>query len=177
VRRRYPLLRLAKDERAIYTVEFAFLAPVLLLLLMGFFDLAHRGYAMAVLQGAVQKAGRDATLESGQTGTSSRLSYTDFSNVGDPEVFKDRIPLNGKYDAGECFEDVNGNGRWDADLGKAGQGSAQDAVLYKMEVTYPRLLPLASMLGWTANQKVSASTVLRNQPYGDQKIPSVTKCP
>ena len=91
-------------------------------------------------------------------------------------MFKDKPAYNGKYDAGECFEDVNGNGQWDADLGKAGQGAAQDAVLYKMEVTYPRLLPLAPLLGWTANQKVSASTVLRNQPYGDQQIPSVTKC-
>lgn len=190
--------RLRGDERGITVVEFALVAPVLLLMLMGFFDLGHRAYSQAMLQGSLQKAARDSTLESGLTSTtaidnevkaqvkhlvgsaatftSKRLSYTNFSQVGDPEVFKDKAPLNNKYDAGECFEDLNGNGKWDSDLGKSGQGGARDAVLYRMTVNYPRLLPMATMLGWSANQTISATTVLRNQPYGDQSIPVVTKC-
>jgi hypothetical protein len=166
---------------------------------MGFFDLAHRTYATAVLQGALQKAGRDSTLETGGANTAAidtavknqvfkitgtkaqfasvRQSYTDFTNVGTPEVFKDKAPLNGKYDAGECFEDLNGNGQWDADVGKNGQGSAQDAVVYKVTITYDRVFPMAKLLGWNPKQVITSSTVLRNQPYGDQTIPSVAKCP
>jgi Flp pilus assembly protein TadG len=187
------------NDRGVTATEFALLAPVFVLMIMGFFDLAHREYATAILQGALQKAGRDSTLETGMTSsatidaavkaqvkkvvgatatyTSGRLAYSDFSLVGDAEAYTDKAPLNGKYDVGECYQDANGNNQWDADLGKAGQGGAQDVVLYRMTISYPRLFPMAKLLGWSANQTITASTVLRNQPYGDQVItPSVLKC-
>ena len=191
------LLRLGGDDKGITIVEFGIVAPVMLLMMLGFFDLAHTAYARSVLQGAMQMAARNSTLESGLTSqtsidnyvknqvklvvgsaatfTSSRLSYTDFSSVGTPERYVDTNG-NGKYDAGECFEDVNGNGQWDADLGKTGQGGADDAVLYTMTVSYKRMFPMAGMLGWSANQTITASTVLRNQPYGSQATPSYARC-
>jgi len=196
VSRRRTTLR--RDRSGVAAVEFAILAPVLFLMLMGFFDLAHAEYARSVLQGAMQMAARNSTLESGLTSTttidnyvkdqvkgivgaqatfsSTRLSYADFNSVGKAENFVDKPPLNGQYDVGECFEDVNGNGQWDADLGKSGQGGAQDAVLYTMTVTYKRMFPMAKMLGWSANQTISATTVLRNQPYGNQQMPVYAKC-
>jgi len=188
-----------QDDRGVTAVEFALLAPVFVLMIMGFFDLAHRTYATAILQGALQKAGRDSTLETGTskandiddavkaqvkkvvganaTYTSARLAYADFSAVGDPEPYTDKAPLNGRYDVGECYQDVNGNAKWDADLGKAGQGGAQDVVLYRMTVSYTRVFPMAKILGWSTNQSITASTVLRNQPYGDQAAtPSTLIC-
>jgi Flp pilus assembly pilin Flp len=186
-------------ERGATMVEFALVAPVLILMIMGVFDLAHQYYATAVLQGAMQKAARDSTLETGSdraaaldayvsrnvrtiTGANSvftpqRLNYANFSDVGDPENFTDAPPLNAKYDLGECYEDLNGNGKWDSDLGKAGQGGAQDAVLYRMTVTYPRLFPLSSLIGLSENQTIVANTVLRNQPFGDQAVRTVVSCP
>ena len=188
---------ICRDERGVTIIEFAIVAPVMLLMLMGFFDLAHTAYARSVLQGAMQMAARNSTLESGLTSqtaiddyvknqvkvitgsnatfVSTRLSYTDFTSVGKPENFTDTNG-NGQYDVGECFEDVNGNGQWDSDLGKTGQGGADDAVLYTMSVTYKRMFPMATMLGWSANQTITASTVLRNQPYGSQSTPAYTKC-
>src|SRR3954463_7205231 len=176
---------LTRDERGVTVVEFAIVAPVMLLMLMGFFDLAHTEYPRSVLQGAMQMAARNSTLESGLTSQSSidtyvtnqvtsvvgagatftptRLSYSDFSQVGIAERYNDTNG-NGKWDVGECFEDVNGNGQWDADIGKSGQGGANDAVLYTMTVSYKRMFPMAKMLGWPSNQTISASTVLRNQP-------------
>lgn len=193
------LSKLGGDTRGATLVEFAIVAPVMLLMLMGFFDLAHQAYAKSVLSGVVQKAGRDATLESGPgaaaaldaevssqirrvagdnaTVTPSRASYRDFRGIGTPEQFTDAgSPGNNRYDAGECFVDTNGNGIWDADIGRSGQGGAQDAVLYKVTVSYPRLFPMAGMLGWSANQQIVASTVLRNQPYADQVTPAVVGC-
>lgn len=194
------LRSIAADERGITLVEFGLVAPVMLLMMMGFFDLAHQAYASSILQGAMQQAARDSTLESGSATTqsalidafveervrdvtgdeatfsSTRLSYYDFGSVGRPENFVDAAPLNGTYDPGECFEDVNGNGTWDADLGKSGQGGAQDAVLYRMTVTYPRLFPMAGLLGWSNEQVISATTVLRNQPYGAQTKPVFAIC-
>jgi Flp pilus assembly protein TadG len=191
------LARLGRDDSGVTVIEFAIVAPVMLLMLFGFFDLAHTAYARSVLQGAMQMAARNSTLESGLTSqtaidqyvtdqvksvvgsgatfTSTRKSYADFSSVGTPENYTDTNG-NHQYDPGECFEDVNGNGQWDSDLGKAGQGGADDAVLYTMTVSYKRLFPMATMIGWSANQSISASTVLRNQPYGAQATPVYAKC-
>jgi Flp pilus assembly protein TadG len=192
-----PSSRLARDESGVTVIEFAIVAPVMLLMLMGFFDLAHTEYARSVLQGAMQMAARNSTLESGLTSqaaidsyvtnqvksvvgtgatfTSTRLSYSDFSSVGKPENYTDSNG-NGQYDVGECFEDVNGNGQWDSDLGKSGQGGADDAVLYTMTVSYKRMFPMATMVGWPARQTIVASTVLRNQPYSGQSMPVYAKC-
>lgn len=180
---------LARDESGATIIEFGIVAPVMLLMLMGFFDLAHTEYARSVLQGAMQIAARNSTLESNSnsqtsvddyvknqvksvvgtnaTFTVSRLSYVDFTNVGKAEPYTDTNG-NGQYDRGECFEDDNRNGVWDSDMGKTGQGGADDAVLYTMTVSYHRMFPMAGLLGWPANQTISASTVLRNQPYSAQ---------
>lgn len=192
---------LRRDDRGATLVEFAFVAPIMMLMLCGTFDLAQQAYARTILEGTVEKAGRDAMLEngaatvsepafdqaivtkvkrvtgSGATYDAQRLSYSDFSKVSQPERFVDRAPLNNRYDSGECFEDENGNGAWDADMGRAGQGGAQDVVLYRMTVTYPRLFPMAGLLGWSRNQSIMATTVLRNQPFRNQSRPPVTRCP
>jgi Flp pilus assembly protein TadG len=192
-----PVSGLASDARGVTVIEFAIVAPVMLLMLLGFFDLAHTQYSRSVLQGAMQMAARNSTLESGLTSsaaidayvknqvknvvgpnatfTSTRLSYADFASVGKAEKYTD-TNTNGQYDVGECFEDVNGNGQWDADLGKSGQGGADDAVLYSMTVSYKRMFPMATMIGWTSNQSITASTVLRNQPYSAQSTPVYAKC-
>lgn len=185
------------DESGVTIIEFGIVAPVMLLMLMGFFDLAHTEYARSILQGAMQMAARNSTLESGSTSqaaidayvqnqvksvvgsaatfTVTRESYADFTSVGKAERYTDANG-NGQHDAGECFEDVNGNGTWDADMGKSGQGGADDAVLYTMTVSYNRMFPMAKMLGWAPKQTISASTVLRNQPYGAQQTPVYAKC-
>ena len=67
--------RLRADRRGISTVEFALLFPVLALMLMGFFDVAHQAYVRAVLQGAIQQAGRNSTLE---TGSASSTAIDDY---------------------------------------------------------------------------------------------------
>jgi Flp pilus assembly protein TadG len=192
------LRSLRQDGRGIAAVEFALLAPVMMLMLMGFFDLAHQAYTRSIMQGAMQQAGRNSTLESGSSSSTAidnyvksqvkkvtgsgatfvavRKSYVDFESVGNAEKYVDKTPFNNKYDIGECYEDVNGNGQWDADLGKTGQGGAEDAVLYTMTVTYKRLFPMPKLVGWSTNQVVTASTVLRNQPYGDQVAPVYAKC-
>lgn len=100
------------------------------------------------------------------TYTSSRKSYESFTKVA-PEPFTDTNG-NGVRDIGECFDDINGNGTWDADPGVTGQGNASDVTLYTMTVTYPRLFPMPALLGWSSNATLSATTLLKNQPYASQ---------
>lgn len=171
-------------------VEFAIVAPVFLLFLFGAFEFGHAIYVEAVVQGAVQDAGRDAGLESGSKSLSSiddyvyeqvkhiapagvivtsRRNYATFSDVGKPEDFNDAND-NGSYDDDECFTDVNDNGHWDVDRSKDGLGGADDVVAYTATVTYDRIVPLWHMMGWNKRNSVSASTVLRNQPFADQAV-------
>lgn len=186
--RRPILKRFAADTSGLTVIEFALIAPTLLVLMMGTFDLGFRTYATSVLQGEVQKAARDATLETGSTAgtalntrvqdqvsriisngtwTFARRSYSSFTRAGQAENFTDTNG-NGSRDAGECYQDENGNSNWDADVGLNGQGTSDDIVMYTASVTYPRLFPMYGLLGWTQNETISASTTLRNQPYGTQ---------
>ena len=187
------IARLAADRRGAALIEFVLIAPVMLLLLMGLFDLCYRSYAQSILNGAVQSAGRRATLEGNASGTStaaidsavvaqvrviarnvrwesSRKFYQTFGNVR-AEPFDDSNH-NGQYDIGECFSDVNGNRRWDANPGRDGQGGANDITLYTMSITYPRLFPLHGLMGLSADQTITAQTLLKNQPYGAQSANS-----
>jgi len=177
--------RLGRDEGGIAVVEFALTAPLFLLLIMGIFDFSWQMYANQVLQGAVSKAARDATLEANAADQSAldagvrervlnvfphaqvsftRLAYNSYDEVGDPESFND-TNKNGEYDPGECFEDVNGNGSWDADRGMTGNGGAEDVVLYTASMRIMRVLPVWRMLGQSQVVTLKSTTVLRNQPY------------
>jgi len=181
---------LRRDNRGVTAVEFAVVSPVMLLMLMGLSDVAYQVWARAMLNGAVQQAGRNSALETGvnqqtaidnavkatvqdisprATFTFQRRNYSDFASVNRPEDFTDSNG-NGYYNAGECFSDVNGNRTWDADRGVSGQGGADDVTEYTVTATYPRLFPMAGLLGWSTNQTITAKTVLKNQPYDDQSV-------
>ena len=62
--------RLARDRSGAALVEFAFVAPVMILLMMGLGDMLYQLYAKSLLNGAVQKAARDSAIQGGaqQTG-------------------------------------------------------------------------------------------------------------
>lgn len=188
--------RLAADRRGATIVEFAIIAPVMMLLIMGLCDICYQGYVQAVLTGALQKAGRDSTIQGNDAAaattaidgkvmtavrsiaraasyTSSRKSYSKFGDVA-PERFDDNNNNNSYDAASECFYDINGNGIWDADPGATGQGGASDVVVYSITVTYPRLFPLAGLAGWPNTQSVSSTTILKNQPYKLQASGSAT---
>lgn len=180
--------RLRGDRKGTTAIEFALIAPVMLLGMMGVFDLGYTMYTSAILQGAIQKTARDSTIEGAADKTASldarvkdvvadiapkarlaykRTNYTNFSDVREPEDFDD-VDGNGTCDGGEPFEDVNGNGNWDQDRGADGLGGARDAVLYEVTVTYPRPFPFAKLLGQSGYFTLTAATVLRNQPFGLQ---------
>lgn len=193
------LRRLIRDERGATIVEFAMVAPVMGLVLLGAFDVAHTLYTRAVLQGIVQKVARDATLESGleasqqtildnrvkaqasalannSTVTITRKFYRTFSSAAAAryEPWTDTNG-NGTCNNGEPYEDTNNNLRWDS-AGNTGQGGAKDAVVYTVSMSYPRFFPIYRMVGGSNTTVVTATTVLRNQPYGDQATPTVRNC-
>lgn len=184
------------DRNGITLVEFALVAPVLIVMVMGVFDIAHTQYTSALLHGAMQKAGRDLTLENAgsQKGNVEArvrervsilmpagaeiefvpLSHYDFADIGEPEEILGDDPFgapgHGVCEASknERYIDANENGRWDSDRGKEGVGGARDAVLYTAIVEYPRMFPMYGLIGLPKNVRLEASTVLRNQPFDKQ---------
>jgi Flp pilus assembly protein TadG len=186
------LLRLINDRAGSAVVEFALIAPVLLIVLMGVFDIGYNMWATTMLQGSLQQAARASTIEGAQNQITSidaiisnsvhrvvpeasvtfaRKSYTNFSDVGTPEDYTDSNKDNA-CDNNEPYEDSNGNGTWDSDRGKIGNGGARDAVLYTVTMTYPRAFPLIELIGVPATVSTAATTVLRNQPFKKQEVSS-----
>lgn len=187
--------QLGRDRKGTTAIEFTLLTPILLMSVLGLSEVGYQAYVSSVLEGALNEAGRNSTLEdAAQEGridaidarveeqvkavapnarfASERKAYASFAEVGKPEPFND-LNKDGVRDPGECYEDLNGNGAFDMDRGRMGQGGADDIVNYTMTVTYPRLLPVTKIFGWSDEGSVSATTVLRNQPYGNQAIPQV----
>ena len=179
---------LARDTRGAAAIEFAMCAPLLLIGMMGVFDMGHNMYAASIIQGAVQKAARDSTIEGAEDRSDeldarvtrmiheiapgaqiefTRTSYASFSDVGQPEDWND-VNGNGTCDDGEPYEDANRSGSWEANMGKTGFGGARDAVLYEVDVTYTRVFPISRLIGADPEFRTTARTVLRNQPYAAQ---------
>lgn len=200
LRRAASKCRLIRDERGATIVEFAMVAPIMGLALLGAFDVAHTLYMRGVLQGVVQKTARDSTLETGlestqqatldarvraqvealasnATTTITRSYYRTFSNAAaarfEPWTDTDG---NGTCNGGEPYEDTNNNSSWDSAGGNSGQGGAKDAVIYTVRVSYPRAFPIYNFVGGSNTTVITATTVLRNQPYGDQAVPTVRNC-
>jgi Flp pilus assembly protein TadG len=181
------LLQLWRDASAGAAVEFAFVAPVMLLFVIGIVEVAMVLFTWALLEGGVREAARYGitgyTL-AGQTReqlmraivgkytvgmvdmskvTVTSLTYKSFANIGQPEPFND-ANHNGTRDAGETYTDVNGNGKWDADMGASGAGGPGDVVVYTVSYNWPL------MTGYLAQQMglyipLSASYAVRNEPW------------
>lgn len=194
---RRALRSLRRDRRGISAVEFGLVVPVLLLALLGLLDLGYNMYTAAILEGSIQAAARNSTLEDATTNvaaidakvtsavrdiaplatiTFKRTAYKSFSSQGKAEDYTD-TNKNGRCDMGEPFEDVNENGTWDQDRGKAGLGSARDIVVYLVTVTYPRPFPVNGLLGGSPTYTMESRSVLANQPWENvPKSPPIGQC-
>jgi hypothetical protein len=191
--------KLLKREDGATLTEFGLVAPIFIMMIMGVFDMAHSQYTRGMMNGAMQAAGRDLTLESAgsqQTAIDQRvidrvknvipdnaeirlekLSHFEFRDIGEAEEFDDEDG-DGICNNNEVFEDANDNGQWDSNRGEEGIGGARDAVLYTAVVSYDRLFPMYGLAGMPQRVTLRASTVLRNQPYDEQDITvQIGNCP
>lgn len=187
------ITKFSSNEDGVSILEFALIAPVVMAMMLGTLDIGHSLFVRATLDGAVQDAARSSSLEGATSETQqdlidervastirelapdakvtvSRRYYKTFSTaaLARAEDVIEQSPGNLKCDRGESFMDANGNGVWDADGGSDGQGGARDIVIITFKVSYPRLFPMAALLGWSANVEMQSESILANQPYGDQ---------
>lgn len=179
------LRRLPRDAEGATIVEFAIILPVLSVLTMGTFDLGYRSYVGSIVQGSLHEASRMATVGGVPMSTieahvESRLqefsrnaeieietaSYSEFADVARPEPLTTDLGTPNVYDqATDCYRDLNGSGKFSRDMGRTGMGGAEDVVRFQVTMTYPRLFPMAGLIGWSDDVTITQNTVLRNQPY------------
>lgn len=194
--------RLLGDRRGVSAVEFAFLAPIAVLIVtVAFEGFALHAGGLALETGAAAAARRGAmgidadrnaalravlvahlcpedgaichlsgeALPAGDDGVAAPLqlryrAYVDPRNIGVPEPFADLNPIDGAWSPGELYTDLNGNGRWDADMGLATLGGSGDFVTYEISFLQPIRHPALRLAMGPALLRTAAFTV-RNEPF------------
>lgn len=182
------LARLRRQTQGLTSMEFAIIAPVLLLLTFGVLEFAMIMLVTNMMESATAissrlgKTGyaaagvsREATILSaieeraGVLIDASRLTirarfYEQFDQIGDAEPWHDANG-NGIAEVGE-YTDINGNGMYDTDMGTAGYGDAEDIVVYEISYPWDVMTPmLREMLGENGTYTITTHAVVKNEPY------------
>lgn len=185
------LRRFIRCRKGVSALEFALVAPVLLLAITGIIDLMLVMFVMALMEGGLRDAarlGRTGYQPAGTTreqaildkieaatvglvdidkATVTTLEYDDFGSIGEPEDYTD-VNGNSEYDSGEPWVDTNGNGTWDEDQGLAGMGSSSSVILYTVSYTWTLLTPLLpALLPNGYDFPIEVSVAVRNEPWSD----------
>jgi len=135
--RMQPFKRVLRQQDGNVIIEFAIIAPVLLLIVFGIVELSLIMYTQSVMEGATTisaRLGKTGYTEDGisreqtildalnahATGfvdvsrfTIESKSYGQFDEIGDAEPYVDTNG-NGAYDGAEAYTDQNGNGAYDS---------------------------------------------------------------
>lgn len=193
---------LVSDQKGMAAVEFGLIAFPFALVMMGAFDLGYQMYVRSVVEGSLANAARKASVEAPSfNGTGSTLeerveetlkneinaisrdatytitikNFEDFSGIGKPEKLTTDVNGNGQFDEtdGDCWKDLNGNGSYDTSAGRDGIGGASDVIFYELDLTMPRMFPLAGLIGVSESYQISAKTVFRSQPYSVTEVPNI----
>lgn len=188
----FSLLKLARDRNGVTIIEFAFVAPVLVLLLTGLLEFGYVLFARSTLESSVLAASRSSrvadcpnenakALEAELQSRMSVVSSADgepaklqvesygsrFGDVGNPEPFDD-ANTNGTRDDGESYTDVNGNGVWDEDMGRTGNyGSFGEVVRFRATYNVRSLVPSVAkqFTNGKGYYEIESTTVARNEPF------------
>ncbi len=185
-----------EDENGASLLELGLILPIFLMFLLGSFDFAYAYYGRSVLIGAVQDAGRFASLEKYNTDQTAldnlvkrrlsavnpratfdfkRRSIRDFTSIGKPEPYTDSNG-NGTCDNGERYDDLNGDRSWSSDGSRSGQGAASEVVIYTVKMNFPLYFGSTGFLGQSSTPQIAAQTVLRNQPFEAQRAVTTRSC-
>lgn len=182
---------LIRSESGSTAVEFALILPVLVTLIMGSIELSLFFFVQSSIEGAtfsVSRLGKTGYVESGMTREQTihdamqkklgffldmkkmkieSKAYADFNVVGAPEPFID-ANHNGVRDENENYTDVNGNGRYDSDMGQSGAGDMGQVVVYTVTYPWSVLTPVIKQyIGNGGKIDISSRMVVKNEPYDD----------
>lgn len=90
-------------------------------------------------------------------------AYTSYDVIGKPEPWTDKNK-NGVVDPGE-YTDINGNGKYDTDMGQAGYGGPKDVVVYTVTYPWPVMTPIVASFFTGGVFQMTSVAVVKNEPY------------
>lgn len=188
---KYHYLNTCRDGAAV--IEFAIVAPVLFLFLIGILELGLVFFTYSVLEGATSvgaRTGKTGFALEGYTREQyireqvinlsggfldsrrlniSILSYDNFGEIGQPEPCIDPPTPPCPGVPGVNFIDINGNGTWDEDRGKFGPGLQSEVVVYKVSYPWDIFTPLISVIVSGGDSDgvvdISAIATIRNERF------------
>ena len=179
--------RLYRNKEGVTAIEFALVAPVLLMLVMGSLEISLMMFATSMMEGATfqsSRTGKTGYVADGLTQEETIIaalneragilmdtenisvtpkSYGSFSEVGEPEPFVDTNG-NGERDPGENYTDVNGDGEYSEDMGEDSYGASAQVTMYTITYDWPISTPLLQPF-FGETKTLSAITVVKNEPY------------
>jgi Flp pilus assembly protein TadG len=167
-------------------LEFALVGPLFLFILIGTFDLAILLFLTLTVENATWDAARHgATGWEDPPGTREAeiIAIVDRETLGlladDDLRFETRVyPTfgdvataewlyddddDGAHDTEEGFDDVNGDGLWNGDVGVVGAGGPNDIVLYRVTAEYTLITPIVSSL--IGPIRIRSSAPVQNEPF------------
>ncbi len=180
----------SRSQEGALAIEFAVLAPVLIILLMGIVEFGLIMFANTVLEGATSMGARIGKSGTGGTGGTreqyirnqiktlsgglldpnnvviTTQPYPTYSTSGSPPAEPCITPTCGGGTAGVDYTDLNGNGVYDLVRSDAGLGG--DVVVYRSTYNWPLKTPLiAQIIGHGGDNifPITAVTTVRNEPF------------
>ena len=185
---RRQLQRAVDDKSGVTAVEFAFVAPPLLLLILGVIEIGLLTLAASTLEaannvtsrtGATGYAGagltREETIRAAIENSAapfldpaqvsiSTMTYATFDQIGQPEPWND-VDADGIPDPGE-FTDINGNGSYDTDMGVVGAGGGGSVVVYTVSYPWHLMTPIVGQFfGNNGVVTIASRSVVKNEPF------------
>lgn len=201
---RKALRRLWQDRSGAAILEFAMVLPPLCLILLGMFEVAMLMFAQAAMEGGLREAARYGVTGQLAATPADRITqilalidkhtyglfdmedakvtyqvYDSFHDVANQEPLTKDVNGNGEYDPPDDeFTDQDGDSCWDSGEGTDGAGSTAEIVSYRVEYDYPLITPLIAQVMGDAQGKVhlTASIVMRNEPWPTQAAPTPSPC-
>jgi hypothetical protein len=177
------------SRRGTTALEFALVAPLVILLGIATVEFGYILTVQNLLELAARKASRTGVTGTTPSNVQAReemlralvvdtglglidparlaigiTAYERSDGMGQPEPCMD-INANRVCDPGEPFTDVNGNGQWDADQGKASPGAGGQVVIYTLTYTNVPLTGMVATLMSASSLTSSARVVVRNEPF------------
>lgn len=175
-----------RSERGSASIEFAVVAPVMIMLIIGIIEVGMYQAVSTMLEGGLREASRYGVtgnaanegervarirqivqnhtyglVDTAQLSLTGR-TYASYTMIGDEEYTDSNG--DGSYTPGEPYTDRNGNGQWDPDSGTPGYGGSDSIVVYRVSYNWPFLTGLLRpVMGdhWTMRSAI----VVRNEPF------------
>lgn len=181
------LNRFRKKKDGAAAIEFALIAPMFLLLIMGTFELALVMFYSTILEGATNFGARLGKVNPAAEGYESKeayifeqvsnqiraaippdkllftaKTYTSFDNVNQPEPCNIEQCTTATTNEAD-FNDINDNGHWDEDQGVETAGAPGNIVQYTFTYQYRFFTPLVGHF-FPNPMAIRGVTVVRNEP-------------